>query len=67
MVEEKCESQFHDFGYFEGYKKLLNFVNNVAKSSCCNVCGCHSCEAFRVLKEMGENVDGEDQWRECKQ
>lgn len=36
------------------FKILLEFVKNQAKKSCCNVCECNSCNAVKVLREIGE-------------
>lgn len=35
------------------YEVLLEFVKWVSSRGCCNVCSCMSCEAVKVLRELG--------------
>ena len=39
----------------EKYQALLRIVKCWAKSSCCPICDCRSCDAEMVLRLIGEN------------
>lgn len=39
----------------EKYQKLLEFVKSVKNQSCCNVCDCRSCDALKLLRDIGED------------
>jgi len=44
----------------EKYEKLLDFVKSILARSCCNVCECISCDASKVLREIGFNCYGKE-------
>ena len=60
----KCENHKLDFAclgciraWIERHDRMLEFIIWTSKTSCCNACECISCEATKVLREIGKKKD----------
>ncbi len=47
-----CQKAFNE--QQDKYEKLLEFVKKVKSQPCCMICNCLSCDAEKILREMGE-------------
>lgn len=49
------DAGFHPIPLQEKYVLLVDFLKDLSKSGCCNVCQCKSCDALKLLREIGES------------